>query len=385
MKPSPAAPIEAVLHALGSGQRVVVIEDDSDAATGCILVAADQVSEADVNFMATQARGLVCMAITEDRRQSLKLPWMANGKREREAYTVSIEAFEGVTTGISAADRAVTMRMASARHCRPEDLVQPGHVFPVVAQPDGVLRRAGFAEACSDLPRLAGREAAGAYAMLLDDAGELLRGPNLLAFAHQRGLRVATISSLIHHRLLAESALRRTHSSELVTPHGRFALHAYYDAPLDAMHLALVMGEIDPGEPVLTRVQSVEVLRDVILAGGNTADASTGSPAPNWNLSRSLARIGAEGCGVVVLLAERETPAHVLAQLTRLETAAPPTPPAFAQRALGVGAQILRDVGARKLRLLSTPVAYRNIAGFDLEVAEFLPPDGTRQPATPTE
>lgn len=147
MKPSPAAPIEAVLHALGSGQRVVVIEDDSDAATGCILVAADQVSEADVNFMATQARGLVCMAITEDRRQSLKLPWMANGKREREAYTVSIEAFEGVTTGISAADRAVTMRMASARHCRPEDLVQPGHVFPVVAQPDGVLRRAGFAEA----------------------------------------------------------------------------------------------------------------------------------------------------------------------------------------------------------------------------------------------
>lgn len=381
MKPAPGAPIEAVLHALGTGQRVVVIEDDSDEATGCVLVAADHVSEADINFMAAQARGLVCLAITEERRKQLKLPWMASGTRKREAYTVSIEAVEGVSTGISAADRALTTRVASARHCRPEDLVQPGHVFPVVAQPDGVLRRAGFAEACSDLPRLAGREAAGAYAMLLDDAGELLRGENLLAFAHQHGLRVAAISDLIHHRLLAESTLRRTHSSELLTPHGRFALHAYYDAPLDAMHLALVMGDIDPAEPVLTRVQAVEVLRDVILAGGTPTDATP----PNWNLSRSLARIGAEGRGVVVLLAERETPAHVLSQLARLETAAPPAPPSFAQRALGVGAQILRDVGGRKLRLLSQPVAYRNIAGFDLEVAEFVPPDGATVAATPTE
>ena len=274
MKSAPAAPIEAVLHALGTGQRVVVIEDDSDEATGCVLVAADHVSEADINFMAAQARGLVCLAITEERRKQLKLPWMANGSRKREAYTVSIEAVEGVSTGISAADRALTTRVASARHCRPEDLVQPGHVFPVVAQPDGVLRRAGFAEACSDLPRLAGREAAGAYAMLLDDAGELLRGEHLLAFAHQHGLRVAAISDLIHHRLLAESTLQRAHSSELLTPHGRFALHAYYDAPLDAMHLALVMGDIDPAEPVLTRVQAVEVLRDVILAGSHTTDAT---------------------------------------------------------------------------------------------------------------
>lgn len=378
-------PIAEVLHALGSGQRVIVIEEDSDEATGCVLVAADHVSEADINFMAAQARGLVCLAITEDKRKALKLPWMATGSREREAYTVSIEAVEGVSTGISAADRALTTRVAAARHCCPEDLVQPGHVFPVVAQPDGVLRRAGFAEACSDLPRLAGREAAGAYAMLLDDAGELLRGQHLIAFARQHGLRVAAISELIHHRLLAESTLRRTGSSELVTPHGRFALHAYYDEPLDAVHLALVMGEIDPAEPVLTRVQAVEVLRDVILGGGNMADATANSQAPSWNLSRSLARIGAEGRGVVVLLAERETSAHVLAQLARLGTSAPPPPPAFAQRALGVGAQILRDVGARKLRMLSQPVAYRNITGFDLETVEFLPPDGTRLPAAPTE
>ncbi len=380
MTSAPVAPIEEVLHALGTGQRVVVIEDDSDEATGCVLVAGDRVSEADINFMAAQARGLVCLAMTEDRRKQLKLPWMASGKREREAYTVSIEAVEGVSTGISAADRALTTRVASARHCRPEDLVQPGHVFPVVAQPDGVLRRAGFAEACSDLPRLAGREATGAYAMLLDDAGELLRGQNLLTFARQHGLRVAAISDLIHHRLLVESTLRRTRSSELLTPHGRFKPHAYYDAPLDAVHIPLVMGEIDPSKPVLTRVPTVEVLRDVILAGESTVGQSS-----TWNLSRSLARIGAEGRGVVVLLAERETPAHVLSQLTRLETAAPPAPPVFAQRALGVGAQILRDVGARKLCLLNQPVAYRNIAGFDLEVAEFLPPDGTKLPAAPTD
>lgn len=385
MTPAPVAPIEAVLHALGMGERVVVIEEDSEEATGCVLVAADQVSEADINFMAAHARGLVCLAITEDKRKQLKLPWMASGNREREAYTVSIEAAEGVSTGISAADRALTTRVAAARHCRVEDLVQPGHVFPVVAQPDGVLRRAGFAEACSDLPRLAGREAAGAYAMLLDDAGELLRGQNLMAFARQHGLRVAAISDLIHHRLLVESTLRRTSSTELLTPHGRFALHAYYDAPLDAVHLALVMGEIDPAQPVLARVQAVEVLRDVILAdAGHPADAAA-APTPNWNLSRSLARIGAEGRGVVVLLAEREPSAHVLSQLARLETGAPSAPPSFAQRALGVGAQILRDVGARRLRLLSQPVAYRNIAGFDLEVAEFLPPDGTRLPAAPTE
>lgn len=357
-------PMADVLAALAAGQRVLVIEDETDEATGCVLVAAERASEADVNFMAAEARGLVCMAITEARRALLQLPPMAANHRQRERYTVSIEAATGVSTGISAADRALTLRVAAAARAQPHDLVQPGHIFPVVAQPDGVLRRAGFAEACSDLPALAGRVAAGAYAMLLDDDGDLLRGPALLAFARHHGLPAVSISGLIHHRLLTESALRRTNSTELATPYGCFTVHAYHDAPVDALHLALVLGQPDPQQPVLTRVQAVEMQRDVL---------GFGTPAlPAWNLERSLARIGPEGCGVLVLLDERESPQQ---RLDRLAAPAAATPaPAFAQRALGVGAQILRDVGAHKLRLLSHPVPYRAVTGFDLEVTEFVPP-----------
>lgn len=360
-------PMADVLAALAAGQRVVVIEDETAEATGCVLVAAERTTEADVNFMAAEARGLVCMAITEARRDRLQLPPMAASQRQRERYTVSIEAATGVSTGISAADRALTLRVAAAARAQPADLVQPGHIFPVVAQADGVLRRAGFAEACSDLPRLAGRVAAGAYAMLLDDDGDLLRGPALLAFAQRHGMPVVSISGLIHHRLLTEGALRRTHSAGLDTPFGRFTVHAYHDAPADALHLALVLGEPDPGTPVLTRVQAVEMQRDVLAFG---------APAqPAWNLERSLARIGAEGCGVLVLLDERESPQQRLERLEQLTVPPAATPaPAFAQRALGVGAQILRDVGAHKLRLLSHPVPYRAVTGFELEVTEFVPP-----------
>ncbi|QRQ84093.1 3,4-dihydroxy-2-butanone-4-phosphate synthase [Cupriavidus oxalaticus] len=365
-------PMADVLAALAAGQRVVVIEDETTEATGCVLVAAERTTEADVNFMAAEARGLVCMAITEARRDRLQLPPMAASQRQRERYTVSIEAATGVSTGISAADRALTLRVAAAARAQPADLVQPGHIFPVVAQADGVLRRAGFAEACSDLPRLAGRVAAGAYAMLLDDDGDLLRGPGLLAFAQRHGLAAVSISGLIHHRLLTEGALRRTRSTGLDTPFGRFTVHAYHDAPADALHLALVLGEPDPSRPVLTRVQAVEMQRDVLAFG--TPAQSTSQPAsqPAWNLERSLARIGVEGCGVLVLLDERESPQQRLARLAAPPAAAPA--PAFAQRALGVGAQILRDVGAHKLRLLSHPVPYRAVTGFDLEVTEFVPP-----------
>ncbi|KJK20887.1 3,4-dihydroxy-2-butanone 4-phosphate synthase [Burkholderiaceae bacterium 16] len=366
------APIGDVLRAIATGQRVVVIEDDTAEASGCVLVAADKVSEADVNFMAAHARGLVCLAITESRRRQLSLPMMAVGGRQREPFTVSIEAVDGVSTGISAADRALTMRVASAAHARTGHLVQPGHVFPIVAQPDGVLRRAGFAEACSDLPRLAGREAAGAYTMLLDDAGELLRGTALPDFAGAHGLMICAISDLIHHRLLVEGALRRSQSGRLATPYGEFAVHAYYDEPIDAVHLALVLGRPEPGKPVLTRVQTVETLRDVLAFEPAQTQAA---PAPGWNLARSLARIGTEGCGILVLLAEREPPHQLLEEVSRLGQArGRPAPPSFAQRALGVGAQILRDQGARMLRLLSQPVPYRNIAGFELEVTEFVPP-----------
>ncbi|MGO4156256.1 3,4-dihydroxy-2-butanone-4-phosphate synthase [Cupriavidus sp. YAF13] len=371
------APIGDVLRAIATGQRVVVIEEDTEDASGCVLVAADQVSEADVNFMAAHARGLVCLAITESRRRQLGLPMMAGGSRQgrrQEPFTVSIEAVQGVSTGISAADRALTMRVATAANAGPGQLVQPGHVFPVVAQPDGVLRSAGFAEACSDLPRLAGREAAGAYTVLLDDAGELLRGAALLAFAREHGLLVCAISDLIHHRLLVERALRRSQSSRLATPFGDFIVHAYHDAPIDAVHLALVLGQPDPAEPVLTRVQTVETLRDLFaFESAHAAPPAT----PGWNLARSLARIGEEGCGILVLLAEREAPHRLLEQLALLDQSGPTwqtARPAFAQRALGVGAQILRDLGVRKLRLLGVPVPYRNIAGFELEVTGFVPP-----------
>ncbi|MDF3936720.1 3,4-dihydroxy-2-butanone-4-phosphate synthase [Pseudomonas citronellolis] len=357
-----------LIEALRRGQPVVLVDGEDEGGDGMLLQAAEFVDDAALNFFAREARGLICLALTDERCRALGLQPMpaasrADGRSDNMGFMVSIEATQGISTGISAADRARTVRVAVDPASGPADLVSPGHVFPLRALPGGVMSRAGHAEAACDLARLAGLQPAALLAGILDEDGESARGDSLRAFAARHGLRLGGIAELIHHRILHEGTIARSAEYRIDTRHGGFRVCAYHDAFKDTLHLALVRGEIDPAQPVLVRVQAVETLRD-LLAGEPPRGPQ------QWNLDRSLERIAAEGRGVLVLLAQQESAAAILDQLAQ----GPRTrPPSFPQRTLGVGAQILRDLGVRRMRLMSFPVAYKAVAGFELEVTEFVP------------
>ena len=365
-----ASTIRTLIEAVRTGGMVVLVEDSEDDSEGVVVMAADSATESAINFMAREARGLICMGLPEARCSELQLPPMvATATRQRTRFSVSIEAAHGVTTGISAADRALTIQVAAAAKTTTDDLVQPGHVFPIMAATDGVMRHAGFAEAACDLARLAGHSAAGVVVSILDDDGENARGPAVTAFAKKHGLPVSSLTDLIHHRILTEGLIARTSEKTLQTSFGEFRLIAYHDTILNAVHLALVRGEIDSSvnsEPPLVRVQGVEAVRDVL-----EADFTFGPRY--WNANRALARIAQADRGVLVLLAHEETANEVLQDIERYTATDTPRMVKFAQRTLGIGAQILRDLGVQRMRLMSHTVPYRAVAGFDLEVTEFVP------------
>ncbi|SDH71552.1 3,4-dihydroxy-2-butanone-4-phosphate synthase [Pseudomonas panipatensis] len=354
-----------LIEALRRGEPVVLSDGEDDASDGVLLQAAEFADAAAVNFFAREARGLICLALTSERCQALGLEPMVAAPRAGEGpgFTVSIEATSGISTGISAADRARTVQVAVDPASGPADLVSPGHIFPLRALPGGVMSRAGHAEAACDLTRLAGLRPAALLAGILDEDGDNARGETLRAFARRHGLRMGGIAELIHHRILHEGTIARSAEYRLGTRHGEFRVCAYHDAFKDVVHLALVRGEIDSAQPVLVRVQAVETLRD-LLAGEPPMGPQ------QWNLERSLARIAAEGSGVLVLLAQVESAGAILEQLAQGPRLRPPQ---FPQRTLGVGAQILRDLGVRKMRLMSFPVTYKAVSGFELEVVEFVP------------
>ncbi|QRY78317.1 3,4-dihydroxy-2-butanone-4-phosphate synthase [Pseudomonas sp. PDNC002] len=353
-----------LIEALRQGRPVVLIDGEEEGGDGMLVQAAEFIDDAALNFFAVEARGLVCLALTEERCVALGLRRMTDSPRgDSLGFMVSIEAAEGISTGISAADRARTVQVAVDPASGPGDLVSPGHIFPLRALPGGVMSRGGHAEAACDLARLAGLQPAALLAGILDEEGENARGDTLRAFALRHGLPIGGIAELIHHRILHEGTIARSAEYRIATRHGSFQVCAYHDAFKDVVHLALVRGEIDPAQPVLVRVQAVETVRD-LLAGEPPRGAQ------QWNLERSLARIAAEGCGVLVLLAQQESAGAILDQLSR---GTGPQAPTFPQRTLGVGAQILRDQGVRKMRLMSFPVPYKAVSGFELEVSEFVP------------
>jgi 3,4-dihydroxy 2-butanone 4-phosphate synthase/GTP cyclohydrolase II len=358
-------PVLALIEAFRRGEPVLLLDEDGEAAEGRLIQAACAVDERSVTLMASEARGLVCLALGDEQRRRLKLPLLGDTTRQGERFAVSIEAAEGVTTGISAADRALTMRLTADPATRPEQLVQPGHVFPLIAHPDGVLRVAGFAEGACDLARLAGLAPAAALVAVLDEAGEVARGAELTRFAARHGFAYGTLVDLIHYRLLTEGTLQRELEREVDTRHGRFRLIAYRDAAVDALHLVLLLGTPTPDAATLVRVQAGETLRDVLQLSDDGASG--------WNADRALAEIARAGAGVLVLLDRRETPNDVLDDIVRVSSGEPAHAPRFAQRMLGVGARILRDLNVGRMRLMSQPVAYRAIAGFDLDVSEFIP------------
>ena len=368
--------IEDIIADLRAGKMVVIMDDEDRENEGDLIMCAEHARAEDINFMARFGRGLICLTLTRERCKQLRLPLMVSDTDSAHAtnFTLSIEAAEGVTTGISAHDRAHTIRTAVRRDAVPESLRQPGHVFPLMAQPGGVLTRAGHTEAGCDLARLAGAEPAAVIVEILNDDGSMARRPDLERFAATHGLRIGTIADLIRYRLEKEPSVERIAERVVPTEFGEFTAYAYEDRVNRAVHLALTKGPLVADQPTLVRVHLQNTLSDAL----NIRWSELG-----WPLRDALKRIARDG-GVVVLLRQHEDDAEVVRRLTgELLPGAPKRADhilsmeegadgASVLRTYGIGAQILSDLGLRKLRVLSAPKHMRGIAGFGLEVVEYV-------------
>jgi 3,4-dihydroxy 2-butanone 4-phosphate synthase / GTP cyclohydrolase II len=349
----------------------VLVDDESRENEGDLVFAADFVSPEKINFLAKHGRGLICMPITAEHAAQLRLAPMTQHNRAVHGtnFTVAIEAAEGVTTGISAADRAHTIRVASRPGAKPSDIVQPGHVFPLVAAAGGVLMRAGHTEACCDLARLAGLTPAAVLCEVMNDDGTMARLPDLLPFAAQHGLKVGTIADLIHYRSAHESLIERVGARSVQTAAGRFDMVAYRDRPSGGAHLALVLGAPDPENETLVRVHEPLSVLDLI---------DTERSRHSWPVHHALQVIAQARCGVLIMLNCGETPGHVFEEFEALARAGSNGDAEAARatkmdlRTYGVGAQILRDLNVGKMKLLAKPRKMPSMTGFGLHVTGYL-------------
>jgi 3,4-dihydroxy 2-butanone 4-phosphate synthase / GTP cyclohydrolase II len=360
--------IEELLADMRAGKMVVLMDDEDRENEGDLIIAAEHVRAEDINFMAHYGRGLICLTLTRERCRQLRLPLMVSDTNadHRTNFTVSIEAAEGVTTGISAHDRAHTIRAAVRRDARPEDLRQPGHIFPLMAQPGGVLTRAGHTEAGCDLAKIAGLEPAAAIVEILNDDGTMARRPDLEKFAQRHKLKIGTIADLIRHRLETERQVERIAERIIATEFGAFRMFCYEDHVNRTVHLALVAGDLDDKRVPLVRVHLKDTLGDVV----GIRDRALG-----WPLRSAMERVAQEGHGVIVILRPDETPRDLMdavQSIGRDPAAPPPQAGAKVLRTYGIGAQILRDLGVTRMRVLSAPKQMHGLSGFDLEVVEYV-------------
>ncbi len=356
---------EEIIADIKAGKMVILVDEEDRENEGDLLLAADFVTPEKINFMARYARGLICLTLTEERCNQLQLAPMAQDNRSSHgtAFTVSIEAATGVTTGISAHDRARTVQAAVKPGAKPDDIVQPGHVFPIAAQPGGVLVRAGHTEAGCDLTALAGLTPAAVICEIMNLDGSMARLPDLIAFGKEHGLKIGSIADLIHFRSQTESLVERVAERDIVTAHGEFRMFAYREKISGATHLALVRGAIDSATPALVRVHEPLSMLDLL---------STAPGAHSWGVHEALAAIDAAGSGVMVLLNCAETAAQLA---ERVASQAKPWPATKVELlTYGIGAQILRDLNVGKMRLMATPRKMPSMAGWDLEVAEYVQP-----------
>jgi 3,4-dihydroxy 2-butanone 4-phosphate synthase/GTP cyclohydrolase II len=346
---------------------VILVDEENRENEGDLVLAADFITPAAINFMATYGRGLICLTLMEERCRQLNLPLMVTANRSPLGtnFTVSIEAATGVTTGISAADRARTVQAAVNRDAKPDDLVQPGHIFPLMAQNGGVLVRAGHTEAGCDLAHLAGLTPASVICEILNEDGSMARLPDLVEFAAKHQLKIGAIADLIHYRSRTESLVERIVERSIQTAHGRFRLVAYLDKTANTIHLALVKGAIDPEDETLVRVHEPLSAMDLLDLEDDTH---------SWNLNEALRIIGDAERGVIVLLHRRESGSELMERV--LPAKLPHRPAAGADlRNYGIGAQILKDLNVRKMRLLAVPRKMPSMTGFGLEVTGYLEPE----------
>jgi 3,4-dihydroxy 2-butanone 4-phosphate synthase / GTP cyclohydrolase II len=358
------APIEEILAEMRAGRMVILVDEEDRENEGDLVLAAEHVTPEAINFMVKHARGLVCLTITEARRKQIGLTQMARDNKSayNTAFTVSIEAASGVTTGISAQDRARTIQAAVARDAAPEDIVQPGHIFPITAKAGGVLVRAGHTEAGCDLAQMAGLEPSSVICEILKDDGTMARLPDLIEFAAEHKLKIGTIADLIHFRSRNEKLVARSFSKPVTSSHGEFTLHAYTDLTTNEVHLALTKGDIRPEKEALVRVHEPLSVLDFL-------DPCRGRHT--FSLDQAQAALAQAESGVIVLLRRPESSSDILAAF------GPPTPAQsttakWDPRIYGIGAQILRDLGVRKMKLLASPRRMPSMTGFDLEVTGYI-------------
>ena len=375
------APIAELVEDIRQGKMVILMDDEDRENEGDIIMAAEKVQAEHINFMARFARGLICMPMTRARCEQLNLPLMVrdNGSGFGTKFTLSIEATEGVTTGISAADRARTVQAAVAPHAKPSDIVQPGHIFPLMAEPGGVLRRAGHTEAACDLAALAGCDPSGVICEVMNDDGSMARRPELEAFAQEHGIKMGTIADLIHYRIVNEQTIDHLEASTVMTAHGELTLHVFRDRIQGAHHLALVNGQPTPEESTTVRVHLTDTLRDVMgLMKGDQC---------RWDAHRALEEIASSSAGVCVLIDDGRPHQDLKDQLDIfLDRVRQPrtsdSDGAGNYLTIGTGSQILRYLGVGKMRLLSSPWKFSALSGFDLEVVERLGPNDTADEPT---
>ena len=365
------ATTKEIIDDISKGRMVVLVDAEDRENEGDLVMAADFVTPEAINFMARHARGLICLTLEQSRCRQLNLPLMVTDNRALHgtAFTASIEAATGVTSGISAADRARTVQVAVATNAKPDDIVQPGHIFPVMAKPGGVLVRAGHTEAGCDLAQLAGRTPAAVICEIIKDDGEMARLPDLHEFAKLHDLKVGTIADLIRYRSITETLVEQISEKAVSTPYGAFKLHAFHDKTVNEVHLALTRGDIRPDVPVLTRVHEPFTSLDMF-------DFDSGRHA--YSVADAMRIIATEGTGVIVLLRRHEDAESLLGRFAAADDK-PQRAPKWDPRMHGIGAQILHKLNVRKMRVLAWPKKIPSMAGFDLEVVEYVPPSNERK------
>ncbi|MES2956320.1 MAG: bifunctional 3,4-dihydroxy-2-butanone-4-phosphate synthase/GTP cyclohydrolase II [Pseudomonadota bacterium] len=360
------SPVEDIVADMRAGRMVILVDEEDRENEGDLVLAADHVSAEAINFMARYGRGLICLTLTRERCERLQLPPMVarNGTKMGTAFTVSIEAAEGVTTGISAADRARTVQAAVARDARVSDLVQPGHIFPLQAVDGGVLMRAGHTEAGCDLAGMAGCSPSAVICEIMKDDGTMARLPDLQVFAAEHGLKIGTIADLIEHRSRHDSLIEKIGERTIQTAFGEFTVHAFKDQPSQGLHLALVKGQWGADETVAARVHEPLSVLDAL---------ETGRSMHSWSLDQSLAHLAKAGKGVAVLLNCGESAAQLLAQFEGTARASQaPERGRMDLRTYGVGAQILRECGVHKMELMGNPRRMPSMTGYGLEITGYI-------------